>query len=303
MTHKDRTTRDIVYNVIRGQDYRHIVVSMINDEFMRTAIAFFKKVVRAKLNSKAITIDWYKEAFLSKDIPSDELATNAGLNMKTIRNVYKSGERSIVIDASNEHIDHLYESIKALVQDNKDIDLTLTIKLKGVSVDLNVSESLIVINTLAVKRAALRGGAWSTAGKSAEKNIMLALCRLYKVPEQYYNAEHFIKDRRKKVDREVDFYFKEGSADKYRCEVKLMGMGNPESADAIIARDSSLFVADTLSAQNKNQCEQRGISWVELRATDGYKRIKQALEKFNIPYTDYSGNLDDDLPLILDELF
>ena len=303
MTLKDRTTKDIVYNVIRGQDYRHIVVSMINDEFMRTAIAFFKKVVRAKLNSKAITIDWYKEAFLSKDIPSDELATNAGLNMKTIRNVYKSGERSIVIDASNEHIDHLYESIKALVQDNKDIDLTLTIKLKGVSVDLNVSESLIVINTLAVKRAALRGGAWSTAGKSAEKNIMLALCRLYKVPEQYYNAEHFIKDRRKKVDREVDFYFKEGNADKYRCEVKLMGMGNPESADAIIARDSSLFVADTLSLQNKNQCDQRGICWVELRATDGYKRIKQALEKFNIPYTDYSGNLDDDLPLILDELF
>ena len=303
MTLKDRTTKDIVYNVIRGQDYRHIVVSMINDEFMRTAIAFFKKVVRAKLNSKAITIDWYKEAFLSKDIPSDELATNAGLNMKTIRNVYKSGERSIVIDASNEHIDHLYESIKALVQDNKDIDLTLTIKLKGVSVDLNVSESLIVINTLAVKRAALRGGAWSTAGKSAEKNIMLALCRLYKVPEQYYNAEHFIKDRRKKVDREVDFYFKEGIADKYRCEVKLMGMGNPESADAIIARDSSLFVADTLSLQNKNQCDQRGICWVELRATDGYKKIKQALEKFNIPYTDYSGNLDDDLPLILDELF
>lgn len=303
MTLKDRTTKDIVYNVIRGQDYRHIVVSMINDEFMRTAIPFFKKVVRAKLNSKAITIDWYKEAFLSKDIPSDELATNAGLNMKTIRNVYKSGERSIVIDASNEHIDHLYESIKALVQDNKDIDLTLTIKLKGVSVDLNVSESLIVINTLAVKRAALRGGAWSTAGKSAEKNIMLALCRLYKVPEQYYNAEHFIKDRRKKVDREVDFYFKEGNADKYRCEVKLMGMGNPESADAIIARDSSLFVADTLSLQNKNQCDQRGICWVELRATDGYKRIKQALEKFNIPYTDYSGNLDDDLPLILDELF
>ena len=162
---------------------------------------------------------------------------------------------------------------------------------------------MIVINTLAVKRAALRGGAWSTAGKRAEKYIMLALCRLYKVPEQYYNAKHFIKERRKKVDREVDFYFKKGGVDKYRCEVKLMGMGNPESADAIIARDSSLFVADTLSKQNKNQCDELGICWVELRVNEGYKRITQAFEKFNILYTNYNGNLDDDLPLILDELF
>ena len=78
-----------------------------------------------------------------------------------------------------------------------EIDLTLTIKMKGVSVDLNVSESLIVINTLAVKRAALRGGLWSTAGKSAEKYLMLTLCKLYQVPEINYNASHFVKDKGK----------------------------------------------------------------------------------------------------------
>ena len=38
-----------------------------------------------------------------------------------------------------------------------------------------------------------------------------------------------------------------------------MGQGNPESADAIIARDSDLFVADTLSQQNKDQCDERDI--------------------------------------------
>jgi hypothetical protein len=32
----------------------------------------------------------------------------------------------------------------------------------------------------------------------------------------------------------------------YLCEVKLTGKGNPESADVIIARDSNIFVADTL---------------------------------------------------------
>ena len=103
------------------------------------------------------------------------------------------------------------------------------------------------------------------------------------------------------VDREIDFYLKNGR-NEYKCEVKLMGQGNPESADAIIARGSSLFVADTLSQQNKNQCEQLGICWVACRDKEGYKRFKLALEKFEIPYTDYDGNLDKDLLTLLDEI-
>jgi hypothetical protein len=81
-----------------------------------------------------------------------------------------------------------------------------------------------------------------------------------------------------------------------------MGQGNPESADAIIARGSSLFVADTLSQQNKNQCDQLGICWVACRDKDGYKRFRLALEKFQIPHIDYQGNLDVDLPHILNDL-
>jgi hypothetical protein len=38
-----------------------------------------------------------------------------------------------------------------------------------VSIALNINKGLIVINTLAVKRADLRGGLWSTAGKKLEK--------------------------------------------------------------------------------------------------------------------------------------
>ncbi|MDR0971072.1 MAG: CfrBI family restriction endonuclease, partial [Bacteroidales bacterium] len=182
-----------------------------------------------------------------------------------------------------------------------EIDFTLTIKFKGVSIDLNVSESLIVINTLAVKRAALRGGVWSTAGKSVEKYLMLTLCKLYKVDQKYYDASIFKKDKDKKVDREVDFYLI-NQGQKYLCEVKLMGKGNPESADAIIARNTNIFVADTLSKQNKNQCDALGISWVALRDKEGYKRFKLALEKLKIPHIDYIGNLDEDIPNILNEI-
>ncbi len=302
MTLKDQVIRSIVKRVIKSQDYRIEIVNLINAEFLQFAIEFFKKVVEAKLASESITIGWYKDAFMDKSLPSDEIAINSGLNKKTISNMYRSATKQIVIDASYEHFESLYNSILALVETEKDIDLTLTLKLNGVSVDLNVSESLIVINTLAVKRAALRGGLWSTAGKRAEKYLMLTLCELYQVEQTYYNSAHFVRDRTLDVDREIDFYLK-NSGKEYKCEVKLMGQGNPESADAIIARNSDVFVADTLSQQNKKQCEQLGICWVACRDENGFRRFRDALEKFEIPFVDYQGNLDADLDIILDKIF
>ncbi len=302
MTLTDQVIKNIVSRVIKSQDYRIEIVSLINAEFLQFAVDFFKQVVEAKLNSKSITIEWYKKAFMNKALPSDDIAINSGLNKKTISNMYRSATKQIVIEASNEHFDLLYNNIQALVEHEHDVDLILTIKFKGISVDLNVSESLIVINTLAVKRAALRGGMWSTAGKRAEKYLMLTLCKLYGVSEQYYNAEHFVKNRALDVDREIDFYLK--SQEKtYKCEVKLMGQGNPESADAIIARGSHVFVADTLSQQNKNQCDALGVSWVACRDSNGFRRFKLVLEKFGIPHKDYNGNLEEDLPLIIESVF
>ena len=302
MTLTDQIVKNIITRVIKSQDYRIEVVNLINAEFLQFAVDFFKKIAYAKLDSEEITIDWYKKAFMDEALPSNDIAINSGLNKKTISNMYGTATKIIVIEAANEHFESLYNSIQSLVAMENEIDLTLTIKMKGVSVDLNVSESLIVINTLAVKRAALRGGLWSTAGKSAEKYLMLTLCKLYQVPENNYNASHFVKDRGKKVDREIDFYLLSNGKE-YLCEIKLMGKGNPESADAIIARDSNVFVADTLSLQNKNQCNQLGVNWVALKDKDGYKKFGEVLQKLNIPYTDYKGDLNVDLPSILDKLF
>ena len=302
MTLKDYVVKNIISRVIQSKDYRIEIVNMINAEFLQFAVDFFKKVVNAKLQSDSITIDWYKNAFMNEQLSSDDIAINSGLNKKTISNMYRGASKNIVIEASNEHFDALYSSIQTLVDNEQEMELTLTIKFKGVSVDLNVSESLIVINTLAVKRAALRGGAWSTVGKRVEKPLMLTLCKLFKVSSQNYNADHFVRDRNAAVDREIDFYLKNNEKT-YKCEVKLMGQGNPESADAIIARDSDVFVADTLSEQNKNQCEQLGIGWVACRDEDGYKRFAKVLEDLSIPYENYNGNLEEDLPVVLNEIF
>ena len=302
MTLADQIVRNIVTRVIKSQDYRIEIVNLINAEFLQFVVDFFKKIVAAKLNSEDITIDWYKKAFMNENLSAADIAINAGLNKKTISNMYGSATRTIVIEAANEHFESLYSSIQTLVEIEKEIELALTVKLKSVSVELNVSESLIVINTLAVKRSQLRGGLWSTAGKSVEKYLMLVLCKLYQIDKKYYDAENFVKDKTKKVDREIDFYLV-NNGKKYLCEVKLMGKGNPESADAIFARKSDLFVADTLSQQNKNKADELKVSWIALRDKDGFRRFELALKRFGIPYIKYNGNLDKDLTEILDELF
>ena len=210
--------------------------------------------------------------------------------------MYNSASKGIVIDASNEHYDVLYQSISNLIENQPDIDLTLTIKFRGVSVELNINESLIVINTLAVKRSALRGGLWSTAGKRVEKYLMATLCKVFSVP-----FEHFDQSKIPASMREVDFYLIKGETYS-RCEVKMMGRGNPESADAIFARESDVFVADKLSDLNKQQADILKVKWVELRDENGYKRFATVLQQLEIPYTDFNGNLDTHLNQILSEL-
>jgi hypothetical protein len=192
--------------------------------------------------------------------------------------MYNSATKAVVIDAAHEHYDVLYESISNLIDSEQEIDLTLTIKFRNVSVDLNINESLIVINTLAVKRAALRGGLWSSAGKQVEKNLMVTLCKLFEVP-----FVHFDQTQIPSSIREVDFYLI-NDGQYYRCEVKLMGKGNPESADAVIARDSFIFIADKLSELNKRQLDQLNVEWVELRGENGYLRFAKVLDRINIPY-------------------
>lgn len=296
MTLTDQVVKNIIKRLIKGQDYRIEVIALINAEFLQFAMDFFKKVIDAKLKNESVTIDWYKKAFLNPKLSVDEIAINSGLNKKTITNMYNSATKEIVIDASNEHYDILYQSINTLIENQPDIDLSLTIKFRGVSVELNINESLIVINTLAVKRAALRGGLWSTAGKRVEKYLMATLCKVFSVP-----LEHFDQTKIPLSMREVDFYLIKNEKF-HRCEVKLMGRGNPESADAIFARESHVFVADKLSDLNKKQADLLNVQWVELRNEVGYRRFGLILKSLDIPFTDFSGELNTHLDNILTEL-
>jgi len=303
MTLTKQVTKNIIKKLLNGEDYRIEIVTLINAEFLQYTIDFFKKIIDAKLKNKDITGDWYKKEFLDEKLSSEDIAINSGLNKKTISNMYNSASKEIVIEASNKHYETLYQAIQSLVDGEEGLNITLTLKFKGVSVDLNVSESLIVINTLAVKRAALRGGLWSTAGKRVEKPLMQTLCILYGVSNNNYKLKIkniIINDA--DFEREVDFYLCDDSRD-YLCEVKLMGKGNPESADAVIARNSDVFVADKLSDLNKKQLSSRKVEWVELRNKDGYKRFNKVLKNLGIPHIDFKGDANNKIDEVFNKIF
>lgn len=303
MTFDKIAVKQILLRLLKGEDYRGEVLNIINADFLDFALQFFKDVAEAKLQNEELTDDWYKKYFIQNpDLTKEEVAIYSGLNMKTISNTYKTTAKNVVVDASLEHYDAFVKTIQELIEIDDSLELILTIKYNKVSVELTLSESLIVMNVLAVKRAAIRGGAWSTAGKRVEKPLMLTLCKLFRVPDKHYKSIYVaqLKDEND-FSREIDFYLIDQNNNELKCEVKLMGKGNPESADAVIARDSKIFVADTLSETNKKQLDSLKVEWVELRSEKGYEKFKTILSNRGIPYEDIEDITPEYLEKVIDE--
>ncbi|MBK7099306.1 MAG: CfrBI family restriction endonuclease [Sphingobacteriales bacterium] len=228
--------KNIIKKVISNQDYRDEVLVIIDEIFLDYCISFFKQVVYAKVDALGEKSDWYKKVFLNPYLPKEQIAINSGLNMKSITNAFNSSKKQVVIQAAYDNYNRLQKTINDLVSYDNNLEIKLSIKFKDITVDLTAAESLIIINTIAVKRAEIRGGMWSAAGKQIEKPLMTTLCMLFNVPFEY-NLQNDNPDS----FREVDFYVLSKDGKKLRTEVKLMGKGNPESADAIFARDPAIF--------------------------------------------------------------
>lgn len=270
--------REIVERVLTGKDYRPVIVQLIDTEFLNYTVKFFKRVVDAKIEGEKITDDWYRKCMLSPQLPKEEIARNAGLNMKTIQNAHSTTRKQVVLDEAHRHYERLKQIVDELIQGESCFGVEMTLSFRNVSVSLDVVESLIVINALAVARAAIRGGAWSTAGKQVEAPLMETLCALHQVPKRHYDQSQVPAS-----ERETDFFLIGDNGEHYRCEVKLLGRGNPESADAPLARSAKVFVADTISNTMKQQLSNAGILWVELRGAQDWTQFAAVLDKLGIP--------------------
>ena len=294
--------KEVIEKVIKGLDYRIVTQTEINNLFLNYCINFFKKVVETKIDGGVITKEWYKTHFvMNNNYNPKERAIYAGINDKTIKNMFNSGKKEIVISASEDNYDKLVSAISNLIDETDELDLKLSITFKSISVELNLDESLIFITSLAVKRAAITGGAYSRIGKNVEGPLMLTLCKLFNVSDENYKLKIEGGGLASSGDfsREIDFYLiKDDIISK--CEVKLMGKGNPEVADAVIARESNVFVADKLSETNMKQLDSLKVHWTHLRSEKGYLRFGKTLEALNINFKEPD---DSKLDSLLSEIF
>ncbi|MCF9035362.1 CfrBI family restriction endonuclease [Acinetobacter nectaris] len=282
-TFEDEVIQSTIEKLIKGQDYREEVINSINVAFFDFCLLFFRKIVDAKFKSEKIDLLWYKINFInSPNLSSDDLLINSGLNKKTVSNIYGTTKKDVAIKVANNNIEYLENLLSQI--DGDEINININLEYNDIKVSLNLQESLLVINALATKKLAIRGGAWSSIGKKVEKPLIDHLCDITKVPLENRNNIFFKKDKNLDFDREVDYKLisKEGKI--YRVEVKLMGKGNPESADATIARDTQIFVADTLSLQNKAQLKSRGVYFLELKENSNIiKDFVKILNDLDIP--------------------
>lgn len=289
--------KKVISSLIKGDDYRKHIIEIIDAEFFKDCQVFFDLIFKAKLNKKNNSIDWYIQNFLNEKVPINDAINYACLNRKTVTNMFGTAKKEIALPFAKQHFNDLFEIINDISNNNNLPFLSLKQEDKN-EITLSSAETFLVINVLAVKRASIRGGAWSTVGKRVESPLMQTLCCLYSVPKENYNRKsNSTEATGLDFEREIDFYLVDNKKQEYKCEVKLMGQGNPESADVFYARDSKIFVADKLSDTNKKQLNSEKINWVELRANQGFKRFKSVLENLNIPHSDIPKEIDIDKTL------
>ena len=275
-----KAVANLVLRLTQGNYDLCQIREMINSIILTDIFVFFGETGAALLRKEKITLDWYRRHFNQEgmhDIPS-ALNTDFSDNQLPMMLLERSEE--------------LGDPIESLINDEIKVDVSL--KSRGATLHLNLAESLTVVNALAVRRAAIRDGAWRTVCKQVEGPLMETLCRLFMVDETYFT--------RALADdgsiREVDYYLLPPDGRQIPCEVKLMGKGNPESADGALARASLVFVASTLSETNTTQLDEQGILWTQLQTHNGFLRFQQTLQQLGIPHTplpdkeDYTAEIE-----------
>ncbi len=289
MTINSVVTKKIICKLLLGQNCNSEVFAMIDNEFLEHVVILFKRIVKAKFSEEKVSIDWYKKEFLRSNSIGEMINTNPpNLSITTISN----GEQ-IDLDTMLKHCDALSDAFNSLDSENE-LDMTFSIKFRGVSFSLDLNECSILFNTFALKRLTICDRLWNETGKQVEKPLMITLCVLFQVPKKCFDQRNLPES-----ERESDFYLFDETGKDYPCEVKLMGKGNPESADAVFARGSRVLVANKLSETNKQQMEKDGILWVELQTKDGYKRFEHVLKTLSIPCKPFAGDLEKTLEKIL----
>ena len=136
MTFQNEVIVKTVERLLKGEDYREEIVNSINAVFFDFTIEFFKNIVEAKMNDRGITLDWYKKYFINSDyFSADEAAIYAGINKKTITNIYGTATKKVVLDVANHNFEYLSGVIGELEKDTS----------SGIGINIKISLSLAIV--------------------------------------------------------------------------------------------------------------------------------------------------------------
>lgn len=280
--------------ILDGENHRRVIFEGLNRQFLAYALEFFEQIAAAKPASA--NPDWYRDIFIQHGIDKEELSVRGAVPEKTVGNIHGSQRYDLVLQEAQRNVDYLRRTMAALLDGNVHDGHSLAIHRGDEQIELTLEETLLVVSALAVKYGKLRGGTWSSLGKQAEVPLMETLCEMFGVPEQHRRAPGTGEGR-----HQTDYTLIK-DAMIYRCEVKLTGKGNPEGLPLAPARGARLLVADQMSDQTKQTCDEMNVEWVELASQGGWLRFGCALDSFNVPYTGRDEIESDEIDAILDRV-
>ena len=293
--------RDALHLVLRrlildGENHRRALFQEINRRFLDYVFDYVEAVAAAKADAGS---GWYAEFLQDPRIATADRAVRGGLPVKTITNIQGKTSPDVVLEETTANIADLNRLIATIQAERGQPSHVATLTVGELEVQLSLEESLIVLNSLAVKRAQISGGLWSSIGKRVEEPLMMVLCRMFNVPDA-----NWAKVPPKVYAHEIDFVL-QSPGRRCLCEVKMVGRGNPESAKAAPAHDAGLLVADWLSDQQRGVLNGEGIAWVSLADKDGWQRFGKVLDEYDIPHTEGGrpiAELDEVISEVLEEI-
>ena len=292
ITITNEEVRDIIREILNGRNHRSILTKKINRIFLDTCNEFLHGVASSKSRNPD-NDNWYQDVMMRDDLPNEDIALNAGINVKTISNTMGSEARDVVIEASIAHYDWVTEFINNIEDDP---GLTFSIPFDENIVNFTTEESLKIINSLSARRGTIARGVNSAVGKNVEKPLLSTICRLLRVDPGLWNQASLLIPVQTR--REVDYYIMNQDR-AHKCEVKLNGKSKLKSPDVILARRTEFLVAENIPWDFRIELDERNIQWISLSDGDILEQFGNMLDHFEIAYHRFEGDLNE----ALDELF
>lgn len=294
---------DIIWAILKGNDYRKFVLAVINERFIRNVNELTEEIFLSKKQYGDCWIHNLLEETKDKKGKWNKfkLLWYGGLNDKTVKNMTGSSAKDVCLEVGKENIDSVNLLLKEMDFDNI-TNINITLKRGNEKIELNELESILFVNIISTMKLTVQGGAWSEVGKNTEKQLLFTIFRIFEIPSNHFILVYDDMKRKGLVEnREIDGILFSGKERVLQIELKLLGIGNPEIGDEALARKVDLFLIDRLTDMMKKEAEKINVKVIEFRQENFFDEMYDFLVINNIPCRKPVISDDRELKELIDE--